>query len=90
MKRIAAITSALVCALSAPLAGAQAPFPSHTVNIVNPNAPGGASDIIGHGMTESLRQAFRQPVIMTNRVGAGGAVGVHTWRRRRPTATPCC
>ena len=75
MKLIAAMAAALVSALSAPLAGAQAPFPSRTVNIINPNAPGGTSDIIGHGMTESLRQAFRQPVIMTNRVGAGGAVG---------------
>ena len=75
MKLIAAMAAALVSALSAPLAGAQAPFPSRTVNIINPNAPGGTSDIIGHGMTDSLRQAFRQPVIMTNRVGAGGAVG---------------
>jgi tripartite-type tricarboxylate transporter receptor subunit TctC len=75
MKLIAAMAAALVSALSAPLAGAQAPFPSRTVNIINPNAPGGTSDIIGHGMTESLRQALRQPVIMTNRAGAGGAVG---------------
>ena len=75
MKLIAAMAAALVSPLWAPLAGAQAPFPARTVNIINPNAPGGTSDIIGHGMTESLRQAFRQPVIMTNRVGAGGAVG---------------
>jgi tripartite-type tricarboxylate transporter receptor subunit TctC len=56
-------------------AHAQAPFPSRTITIVNPNAPGGTGDIIGHGMTESLRAAFKQPVILTNRVGAGGAVG---------------
>ena len=67
--------AALLAILAAAPAGAQEPFPARVVNIINPNAPGGTSDIIGHGMTEPLRQAFKQPVIMTSRVGAGGAVG---------------
>lgn len=75
MKHIEMIAAALLATLSAAPAGAQEQFPARVVNIINPNAPGGTSDIIGHGMTEPLRQAFRQPVIMTSRVGAGGAVG---------------
>ena len=75
MKRIEMIAAALLTVLPAAPTGAQEPFPSRMVNIINPNAPGGTSDIIGHGMTESLRQALKQPVIMTSRVGAGGAVG---------------
>lgn len=75
MKRIEMIAAALLTVLPAAPTGAQEPFPSRMVNIINPNAPGGTSDIIGHGMTEPLRQAFKQPVIMTSRVGAGGAVG---------------
>ena len=79
MKRIELITAALLAVLLAVLdaapAGAQETFPSRVVNIINPNAPGGTSDIIGHGMTDALRQAFKQPVVMTSRVGAGGAVG---------------
>lgn len=74
MKVIVRIAAALTVVLASTTAGAQA-FPAKTLTIINPNAPGGTSDIIGHGMTEPLRQAMRQPVIMTSRVGAGGAVG---------------
>ena len=75
MKIIAAIAATLVLALSAPLAGAQEPFPSRLITVVNPNAPGGTSDIITRGMSESLQRAFKQTVVTINRVGAGGAVG---------------
>jgi tripartite-type tricarboxylate transporter receptor subunit TctC len=66
---------AAVLVIASAVIHAQTPFPSRTITIVNPNAPGGTGDIIGHGMTESLRTAFKQPVILTNRAGAGGAVG---------------
>ena len=74
MKRIEMVVAALLVLPVTPSA-AQEAFPSRIVNIINPNAAGGTSDIIGHGMRESLRQALKQPVIMTSRVGAGGAVG---------------
>jgi putative tricarboxylic transport membrane protein len=75
MKLIVMIAAALVTTLAAHTVCAQASFPSRTVSIINPNAPGGTGDIIGHGMTESLRAALKQPVILINRAGAGGAVG---------------
>jgi tripartite-type tricarboxylate transporter receptor subunit TctC len=75
MKINAAITATLVLALSAPLAGAQEAFPSRLVTVVNPNAPGGTSDIITRGMSEPLQRSFKQTVVTINRVGAGGAVG---------------
>jgi tripartite-type tricarboxylate transporter receptor subunit TctC len=75
MKHSPLIAAALLAVLPAAPAGAQETFPSRMITIINPNAPGGTSDIIGHGMADPLRQAFKQSVIMTNRVGAGGAVG---------------
>jgi tripartite-type tricarboxylate transporter receptor subunit TctC len=74
MKLLLAV-AALAIASYSQLACAQTSFPAKTLTVVNPNAPGGTSDIIGHGMSESLRQALRQPVVMVSRVGAGGAVG---------------
>jgi tripartite-type tricarboxylate transporter receptor subunit TctC len=74
VKLVTTSAFALLCALGAQQAYAQT-FPAKTLTIINPNAPGGTSDIIGHGMTEPLRQALRQPVVMMSRVGAGGAVG---------------
>ena len=75
MKLISANAATLVLALWAPLAGAQEPFPSRLVTVVNPNAPGGTADIITRGMTDPLQRVFRQSVITVNRPGAGGAVG---------------
>lgn len=74
MKPLVRFALATWLALSATIASAQT-FPTRTINIINPNAPGGTGDIIGHGMTESLRLALKQPVILMNRAGAGGAVG---------------
>lgn len=75
MKRIPTIIVPLLMALSASLAGAQESFPSRLITVVNPNAPGGTSDIITRGMTDPLQRAFKQTVVTINRVGAGGAVG---------------
>ncbi len=75
MKSTTMTAAALVFALSVPLAGAQEPFPSRMIDAINPNAPGGTSDIIIRGMMEPLRRVFKQTIIATNRVGAGGAVG---------------
>src|SRR3989440_7961040 len=75
MKVIFMIAAALISILATQATRAQATFPSRTVTIINPNAPGGTGDIIGHAMTEALRLALKQPVILVNRVGAGGAVG---------------
>jgi len=74
MKIIARAAAALALALSAPFADAQETFPSRLITVVNPNAPGGTSDIITRGMTEPLQRAFKQTVVTVNRVGAGGAV----------------
>jgi len=74
--RIAGWAVAASVGLSAvPPASAQEAFPTRTVTIVNPNAPGGTSDILARAMMEPLQRAFKQPVIAVNRVGAGGAVG---------------
>src|ERR1700704_6131454 len=75
MKTIPAVAAGLVLALAAALAGAQEPFPSRLITVVNPNAPGGTADIITRGMSDPLQRAFKQNVITVNRPGAGGAVG---------------
>ncbi len=69
------IVAALSLALMMVQAHAQDPFPSKPVTVINPNAPGGMSDIIARGMQDSLRRSFKQPVAVVGRVGAGGAVG---------------
>ena len=67
----AAVTLAL--ALIAPAAAQE--FPTKPVRIVVPFPPGGVSDILARTLGEKLSAAWKQPVIVENRPGAGGAVG---------------
>ena len=57
---------------------AQAPLgdPAAVVTLVVPIAAGGGMDTIGRAVAERLQERLKQPVVVENRVGAGGVVGV--------------
>ncbi|HYL25992.1 MAG TPA: tripartite tricarboxylate transporter substrate-binding protein [Burkholderiales bacterium] len=56
--------------------GAQAQtFPSRTVRFISGVTPGAASDTMARILAEKLSPVLGQPVIVENRLGAGGLVG---------------
>lgn len=59
-------------------AAAASDFPSRPVRIVNPFAPGGATDQIARLMAHKLGELWNQPVIVDNKPGASGAIGVRS------------
>jgi tripartite-type tricarboxylate transporter receptor subunit TctC len=56
-------------------AHAQETWPARPVTIVVPQAVGGANDTVARAFATRLAQALGQPVVIENRVGAGGNVG---------------
>jgi tripartite-type tricarboxylate transporter receptor subunit TctC len=64
----------LTLLLTASLAAAQS-FPTKTVRFVSGVTPGSASDTMARLLAERLSQTLGQPVIVENRLGAGGLVG---------------
>lgn len=50
-------------------------FPSKTVRFISGVTPGSASDTMARLLAEKLSQSLGQPVIVENRLGAGGLVG---------------
>lgn len=55
--------------------GAQESYPTRPVTLVSPYPPGGAADLTARPLAPALERALKQPVIVVNRAGAGGAVG---------------
>src|SRR5262245_18863521 len=64
---------ALVFALICGNAIAQT-FPSKTVRLISGVSPGAASDTMARVLTDKLAASLGHPVIVENRLGAGGAV----------------
>src|SRR5262245_11024946 len=55
---------------------AQDSYPSKPITMVNPFPPGGVADIVGRPLASLMEKNLKQPVVMINRPGAGGAVGM--------------
>jgi tripartite-type tricarboxylate transporter receptor subunit TctC len=60
---------------SAP-ASSQQPYPSKPVRMVVPFAPGGASDFVGRMLQKRMSELLGQQVVIDNRPGAAGNIGV--------------
>lgn len=51
-------------------------FPNRAVKILVPQTPGGASDALARIVAQKLNEKWGQPVVVENRAGAGGNVGM--------------
>ena len=81
------VLSALIAALvSAPVAAAQKgdEFPSRPVRMIVPFAPGGASDTLGRVIQPAMTELLKQQVVVENRDGAAGNIGVEVAVRANP------
>ena len=63
---------------------AQDSYPSKPVTMVVPFPPGGVADIVGRPLASQMEKALKQPVVVVNRTGAGGAVGMASVAKAGP------
>ena len=75
--------AALVFALAPPLARADE-YPSRPIQIIVPFAPGGATDIAARLLQPGLEQALGQSLIIENKSGAAGNIGMELAARASP------
>ena len=80
------LATALLAAASVLLpAAAQAQdYPSKSIRIIVPFTPGSATDVMGRIVGERLNNAWGQPVIVDNKPGAGGSIGIRETARSDP------
>ena len=70
-------------ALLAPSAAA-AGYPEKPIRLLVPFAPGGGTDLLCRALQDKLDRAFGVSVIIDNRAGAGGTIGVTLAARAAP------
>src|ERR1700687_3633917 len=63
---------------------AQSDYPSRAITIIVPFPPGGVADITARPLAEAMGRYFKQPVIVENKSGAGGGVGMAFVAKARP------
>jgi tripartite-type tricarboxylate transporter receptor subunit TctC len=81
---IVAAAAAALCSV-APAALAQAAsYPGKPIRMIVPFTPGSATDVMGRLVGERLTAAWGQPVIVDNKPGAGGTIGIRETARAEP------
>lgn len=76
--------AALACAPVAFQASAQDNYPNKPIRLIVPFPPGQSSDILGRVIAEELHAALGQAVIVDNKAGSGGAIGMEMAARAEP------
>src|SRR5258708_14199723 len=84
MKRKLALWAALALALGPAVSPAQSGYPNRSVKIIVPFAPGGASDFVARIMQPRLSELLGQPIVIENRGGAAGTIGMEVAARSAP------
>ena len=76
---------ALGALVAAPIAGAApASYPSKPVTLMVAFAPGGMGDVSVRMLAEPLQKALGQPMVIENKGGAGGLIGLQAALRAKP------
>jgi tripartite-type tricarboxylate transporter receptor subunit TctC len=73
--KITALVAGGVLALGSIGVPAQDAFPTRAITMIVPFPPGGVADVTGRPTAAAMEKILKQPVVVSNRPGAGGAVG---------------
>jgi len=76
MKTCRLIIAVLVLLLAAGGGYAQQGYPAKPIRLIVPFPPGGQTDVVARTIAQSLSESFGQQVVVDNRPGAAGSIGV--------------
>ena len=81
---VVAIVATLLLVPATTSAQADSDYPKQPIRLISPFAPGGSSDTLARIIAPELSRRLSQQVIVENRPGAGGNIGVDAVAKARP------
>ena len=81
---LAAATFALMLGAAAPAAHAQPAWPTKAITMIVPFPPGGLADLVARPVAEAMSRELGQPVVIENKAGAGGGIGMGLAAKAKP------
>ncbi|MDB6002314.1 MAG: Tat pathway signal protein, partial [Rhizobacter sp.] len=73
---VAAAAAFGACFLGTPVVLAQSGYPDRPITIIVPFPPGGVADTVARPVAEALAHELKQTVVVENKAGAGGSLGI--------------
>ncbi len=83
VSRLALAFLAVTAGFASGQAGAQS-YPSKIIRVINPNQPGGNSDIIFRLLSPKMGEMLGQQLVIDYRPGAGGNIGAEIASKSAP------
>ena len=80
----AAAAALLLSTAGTPLLAQEAAFPTRPVRFIVPYAAGGTTDLVARTVGARMAQTLGQPVVIENRAGAGGNIGMDAVAKAAP------
>ncbi len=77
------LATALLLAACATTTSAQ-DYPNRPITMIVPFPPGGVADTVGRPVAEAMSRALKQSVVVENRAGAGGGIGMAAAAKAAP------
>ena len=84
MKRLAEWVWIVLCVSASTFAACAADFPDHAITMIVPFPPGGVADTVARPVAEAMGRELGQPVIIENKAGAGGGIGMGQAAKAKP------
>ncbi len=78
------VAALLAASLPGQSAFAQSDYPNHKLTLVVPYVAGASTDTLGRIIAKGVSAQFGQPVLVENKVGAGGVIAADYLRRQKP------
>ena len=83
MKRRSVLLASLLVS-SATWVAAQSAWPTHAITMIVPFPPGGLADLVARPVAEAMSRELGQPVVIENKAGAGGGIGMGLAAKAKP------